>query len=268
MQNESQNNINASKVAPNLLWRFLSLLKRYWFVILAAVILFSVAGVVYVQYKKPVYTATERAMVIARISEGNANNFNATQIYLPTIKDMGKQGVVIDRANFYYQKYLESAFSAIGDIEGFIKEIDTISYTSAGEQKYFSSGNINISYTVDTDSTWINVAYSDEDKSVVIAKSKILTEALDQELKVRNLENDDKYTFISISVESWGNTGVYSNVGYKKTITLCVIFGLIAGVAVAYIFSMFDRTLKTEEELESITGVNNLALIKAEKEGV
>lgn len=272
MQNENQINENLygenqPKQEPNLFFAFLFLLKRFWFVILASVLLITAAGMVYMQYKKPIYTATEQAMVIARISGETDNNFAVTQLYLPTIKDMGNKGVVLDRADFYYQKYIESSFYQTGDILGFIDEIETINYTTPGEEKHFKVESVGVSYTVENNSTWISVSYSDENKSAVAPKTKILVAALDQELAVKESALEDKYTFLSILIVPWGNTGVVSNMSYNKTVIVCLLVGIIVGIGITYLLSILDRTLKTEEELEEITGINNFALIRLEKGG-
>lgn len=270
MQVENKVNTTPYKTeASTFLSKVLTFIKRGWLFILITVIVFGALGILYSNQKKPIYTARERAMVIARVSGQTVNNFNATLWYLPTIQDMASQGVVLDRADFYYQKYIESSFYQQRDINGFVSEIETISYHTAGDKRHFSASNVNVSYSVELDSTWITVAYSDTDKSSVLAKSKILTAALAQELKLKTEDREEeKYTYLSVNIEDWGSSGVYSNTSRKKTITVFLFVGLLVGVGLAYIISLFERTIKTEPELEALTGVQNLASIRAEKGGV
>ena len=86
-------------------------------------------------------------------------------------------------------------------------------------------------------------------------------------MAVKESALEDKYTFLSILIVPWGNTGIVSNMSYNKTVIVCLLVGIIVGIGITYLLSILDRTLKTEEELEEITGINNFALIRLEKGG-
>ena len=99
-------------VENNTTSKIMRVLKRNVLFILIVVILSTGAGAVFSNLKKPTYTATEKVGYYADVTQGGtnstANSINAMKAYFETVVDYCKTGCVLDRADFYYAKYLEA----------------------------------------------------------------------------------------------------------------------------------------------------------------
>ena len=85
-----------------------SAIRRYLVLIIAIVVASVAIGFVYVKTAKPDYTATEKVAYKAQneLQSTTQNNINAMNAFIGTVVDFCDEEVVVDRANFYYSRYL------------------------------------------------------------------------------------------------------------------------------------------------------------------
>jgi uncharacterized protein involved in exopolysaccharide biosynthesis len=84
--------------------------KRYIVLMLAIVVAALAVGFIYANTVKPDYTATEKVAYKAQneLQSTTQNNINAMNAFIGTIVDFCDEGVVVDRANYYYSRYLNA----------------------------------------------------------------------------------------------------------------------------------------------------------------
>ncbi len=142
------------------------------------------------------------------------------------------------------------------------------------EAKHFSAGNIGISSS--SDSLALNISYTDVDATTAKEKSQILILALDVESRTVTPKsvsvdgiNDDtyfnnvesffaefKYFGVKVSLTDWGELGATANLNRNSYIKKYLILGVVCAIVAAFAVALFDRTVKSKEELEEIIGVN------------
>ena len=104
---------------------FFEILRRYIVVIICVVAASAAVGTAAAYLRKPSYTASELVNYVA-IIEGDTTatkNNSAMTTYLATVVDFCDTGIVVDRANYYYEKYLDE-YAAQGKTLGeFIESV-------------------------------------------------------------------------------------------------------------------------------------------------
>ncbi len=106
--------------------RLLALLKKNLIVVLSVIVGFVAVGFMYAYLEKPTYTVQELALYKAKILESKDSpyDYTASKAYLDTVSDFCRSGVVLERANYYYEDYLnnKSKFSSVDDYVKSVKE--------------------------------------------------------------------------------------------------------------------------------------------------
>lgn len=253
----------------------LYVLKKNIILLCVIVLLMTAGGFVYAKIQIPKYTAQEEVFFKAQNISYDENNSNMKVMvaYLDTVKDFCIAGVVLDRADFYYDQYLYKK-SQDNDltVNKFIQEISKPNKdTYVGQLckvKYFSEDNIKVHSSNSKSSSVFafRVCYTEESRDVAIEKVKILVFAIKNESVERiergNINSERKYfSGVNVEIMDEGLTGVTTDFSKTKTILLFVILGVLLGVVVVFIKHLLDNTIKTKEELERLTGFNVLSVI-------
>lgn len=257
--------------------------KRNLVLVLAILIVCTAVGTVYGFLKKPNYTATEKIVFTAE-DEDRSNivtNFNIMSAYINTIVDFCDEGVVVDRANFYYAQYLQriqpgSPYMQQGEytVEDFIYDIDHVEdpYSPesivSGSKKYILRSNVYVSAKVETENTdeyAFSLGYTDADKEQAKVKAKIYLLAFRREVQPAEDKPGVKYfDGIKITIlELDANGEPTSDVSKVKFAFIGAVIGVVLAVVVVYLVNTSDTTVKSREDLEELTGTAVLAYIES-----
>lgn len=257
-------------------------IKRHIIVILVIIILSTIGGYVYSQVKKPLYTTSQQVVCTAR-DEADTDktniiaNFNIMNAYIGTIVDFSDEGVVIDRANYYYVRYTEEvAKDPTITVDDFITDMMAIpinqdpystqdSNQAQVQNQYILAKNISVVSNVkdDTNNEFsFFVKYTDGDKQEAQDKARILVLALRRELETEKGTVDSKYfSGIAITISDLGSNGTTSNISVGKSTALGIVIGIAISVIVC-IICVCDKSIKTKEDLEEIAEAPVFACIE------
>lgn len=278
-----------SNNSNNLIVSIWFALKRCLVLIIALVLLGTSCGIVYGFTKKPNYTAKEEVVLTVEDND-NGNiviNFNIMVAYINTIVDFCDEGVVVDRANFYYVLYQQrtqpgSSFMQDGgySVSEFIEDIETMEdpysteETAIVNRDYILKENVYVSEQVETqeqDVFAFTIGYTDPDLEQAKIKSKIYVMAFMREIQPAADKVGVKYfdgLNIVITRLSKENSNDNSNVTSDVSKVKCALIGFLVGAVLAaiatYIVSVTDVTVKSREDVEELTGSAVLAFIEDE----
>ena len=261
----------------NIIRTLVTAFKRFWALMLVIVIFAAACGTIFSFLKKPNYTATEKVVYKGQNSYASStvNNINAMNAFVGTIVDFCDEGVVIDRANFYYAMYLnakvkEGTDYSVEDYITTVKANDTYK-GEAVKAKRIVSSNVLVESKKQTDDEdnaskfSFSISYTDPDRNVAIDKVKILVLAVDMESKetviVDNVSERKYFDGINNEIMDFGTEKVVSDVSKPKIIIVSVLIGIILSFVAIYMITVLDNTVKTKEELEEIVGVDTLSFI-------
>lgn len=259
--------------------KILLLIKKH--VVLILVVMFAslaVGGAVMVLYKHE-YTASELVDYSANMNSTVNANHNAMVAYMDTVVDLCDSGVVVDRANYYYNLYINGN---IKDMNEFIKLVQDSERSdtaiSGGITKYkdaLTAGSIkniptHISASAVKASASSGEAYTlvvsltDKDPAASRLKLRILILAYDLEIC--------KYfpgvtTSIKELIDSEKDISVKKDVSNRQIMLISALVGVLLSVAALAIVYFADNTVSDKETLESIVGKKILARIE-DREGV
>ncbi len=269
----------------NIIKNALFALKKNLFLLLAIIIVATSLGLGYTYIKKPNYTANVRVnFSIGENTEATTSTINEMRMYIDSIIYFSGQGVVLDRANDYYAKWLDKYqqdYYAQGKtIEDFYDAFEhpkkkgetdynrlfkEYSRKNLTDETSLTAGAISTkTEKTDNATNWIyTVSYTDSNQLDAYEKAHILVLAYKHELywdsDLQNTFPTDKieqyFTNLDVNIDSLGFDGVVSNVSKLKIMIIAFIIGLVLALAVIYVKSKFDNTIKDKEVLERITGV-------------
>lgn len=205
-------------------------LRRFIILIVACTLIGAGIGLALATVKdKTVYTQTKSVMFIAKIDNKTmATNISLTNKYLPTIREMIVTPIFISKANEVYKNDYKSRSGSIG------------------------AGGVGIA---DGGGMILSISYSDYDPAVASDKLSAFIKAVGEELKGR-LTADEVDV---VSIDNVPSTS--SSNGFAKFVLLGVLGGLVIGIAVAFLFYLFDNTVSSKAELERLTGATVVAYI-------
>ncbi len=120
MDNEQ---VNQESFLRNLLGELIVNFKRSIILMIAILIASLGVGYTYASLREPEYIAEEQ--IIFSMGDGTyiQSEINAMYAHHPTVLDFCDSGVVIDRANFYYQYYLQRKSDSDYTLDKFITDI-------------------------------------------------------------------------------------------------------------------------------------------------
>ncbi len=281
-----ENNVNEREVVESgiTIHEILLIIKRNIILIIASIILFTAIGVGYASLKEPNYTVSNKLSFTCKNlpfvnSSGNEVNPNTTTAnintmlaYGDTLMDLFNEGVVLDRANYYYKEYSNAKLAGVKTVEEFTASLDKQdNYTPSEENLnlgYLSSGSIGVKElsTDEEESKFaFIVSYNAQDVNEAKEKLAILIYAFTKECKELNEEGDIKYfgQFEAI-ISNEGPAGTVNNVSKVKSVLLFVVIGAVVAALAVCAITLLDNTVKSKEELERIVGAPVFAAVDNE----
>ncbi|MBQ9734939.1 MAG: hypothetical protein IJV95_03660 [Clostridia bacterium] len=249
----------------------LYVLRRNLILMLVVVILVTAIGAVFAYVRKPDYTASVKISFQAEIVDKTSPStqitydINAMRAYIDTVVDFVDEGVVVDRANYYYTRWLDEKAEGM-KLNTFLSKVDEYApYTEYTEvdDAYYSSGRVGVSTTVTENATQFvfSVRYADKNVDVAVEKTQILAAAFSKEICSESASGNKYFSDLNISVKSLGLESVSMDISKIMIIVIAFILGVFLAIAVAYIKNLLDNTVKSKEDLERTTGVKVLSAI-------
>lgn len=267
----------------NFIRDVLLVLKRYIVLLLAVIFVFTAGGVVYSYLRKPNYTYGIKLSFQASTEEGTAvtYNINAMRAYIDTIVDFCDEGVVVDRADFYYMKFIDYKKEKQGEnlttqkmLDSFISELtqeggEFSQYKPDTEKESrYKKENINVSTVVVENATQFvfSVEYTEKNAMVTEEMATILAVAYAHEISLKEDDSAKYFSGLEISLKNLGPTssGPVIDMGKKKIVMIAVVIGVIVALGAVYLVNVLDNTVKEKSELERITGTTVIAMINKE----
>ena len=158
------------------------------------------------------------------------------------------------------------------DAEGNAVRLSETDFISATEKikTYISGSDVTVSFDKKkADETYVsftlNVFVKDLNPEKAKEKVKIYVQAIDNEIKNTNVEKDGfgeyRYFGSELSINDLGLVGTTKNFSRVTNIILSFVIGVIIALVLAYVWSLFDRTIKDREDLENLVGASVLAVI-------
>ena len=240
-------------------------------------------GVSYI--RKPNYTASVKVSYRASNEQGNsttAENINMMNAFINTVLDFCDEGVVVDRANYYYIQFKDKQRQSAEagqkyTITDYIEEIksDDDKYSHENytdkmrENPYIVKKNISLGGIKNDDAKEniqfsFEVGYKDQNTLDAVEKVKLLVLAADREAKasfeVGGKEQMQYFDSVYVDIKDLGTLPI-SVPSNKRTIVLFGMIGVALALVAVYVKNLLDNTIKTKEDLERLTGVDLLASI-------
>lgn len=264
-------------------------LRSHLLLILILVLVFAAGGFAYSKVRKPVYTATvpvQFDVAIKELDDGGIETGNDNQVastnylfaYIEAAVGICKSGEVIDRANVYYNYYLQSgkkidvfmeeltaAYGAVktsrGEIPGYEVTEDNI---NKNRNKWFDSGNVGTRYSSSSNSAEVSVNFSLWVKDLVAANAREMARiyALAADVSLNQILVFDNGTagLIDLAGSSKG-VSVSPDMSTLRVIIIAAALGVVVALATVYIKNLADNTVKSKELLEELSGASVIAYI-------
>ena len=272
----------------------LYVLKRNLILMLVIVILVTACGTVFAVVRNPDYTASYHVSFSAKSKTSNetTSNYNATSAYVDTIVDFCTQGNVVDRANYYYKEWLDAKADGrtfkdfVGDGDDLAKEdgvglvdvkreeYDDLDFSNGApfDEVYYNRSSISTQTQAVKEETLrvFYIQYTDNDPVVAKEKVTILFIAYVHEITALDETDSSKgkyFNDITPVIHDLHYAGYQEDMSKFAIVIISIVIGAILAVAVAYIKNMLDNTIKSRQELESLTGTQVLSTISTVKEG-
>ncbi len=104
--------------------KLLAVLKKHFIVLIAIILGFVGVGFAFAFIDKQEFTVQELAFYKAKILESKDSpyDYTASKAYLDTVADFCRSGVVINRANYYYEDYLQNKDN-YKDVDEYVKKV-------------------------------------------------------------------------------------------------------------------------------------------------
>ena len=265
----------------------LYVLRAHLLLILIVTLLFAAGGVVYSKLRKPVYTASvpvQFEVVVNMVDEHGVETdeynpkMSTTYLfrYIESAVGICKSGEVIDRANVYYEYYLNSGKS-IDVFIGELTEIYTTVKASHGEipgyeatdkkldacrDKYFNADKVGAKYSSSDDVQRVDFSLWVKDLDNVRAKNMARIYALAADVSLNKILVFDNGTAGLIDLAgSVSGVSASPDMANNKIVIIATVLGLALALLTVYIIYLFDNTVKSKEQLEEMSGASVIAYI-------
>ena len=272
---ENNNKVIDSSSKGISLKNILLVLKKRFVLILAIIFLFTAGGLVFSLMQKPTYTARELIKLTAEyqfingkgeVQTSDNRDFSIMLRYIDSFIDFCDEGVVVDRANYYYVEYLNLKNKQSDlDVETYVEKLRSGAiqdnyYPHVSKDAHISNKNIKIAVpinNVDEEDLFVfNFYYTDVNKTDAYEKTKIYCYAYEKELasedNAQGLTIPNYFGSFKVTVKDLGTKAVSSNSSKKKTVISAAIVGVVVSLLVVYIITKADKTIKSKEDLEHI----------------
>lgn len=263
-----------------------SALRKHLVLMLAIVIAFIAFGAVYGSMQKRTFTVTQKIVYKCQnlpYFDKNGNlqeptttaNTNTMLAYGDTIIDLFDEGVVLDRANYYYKEYANAKLENSDlKLEDFFAKLEVNdNYVASQEQrnvgKNIFRSNLNTYGLTDENETKFAfaVSYTDMEAKTATEKLNILVYAFTKECgeTIENSEGELKIKYFgefTVIIADLGEESITTNVSKTKTLIMFTAIGVVVALLTVYVLSMIDNTVKNNEEVERLTGAPVLSTIE------
>lgn len=131
-------------------------LRKNWLLIVISLVVFAIAGGIYLSLQKPIYTAKNKAFYTAHNivvdNDNSAEHVNAARVYIDTVVDFCNEENTVKRADYYYGRYLaEKELNPDLTVEQFLQTLnqEKKTYTDFNQLMQFVGGErLDVFYTV------------------------------------------------------------------------------------------------------------------------
>ena len=244
------------------------LIKRNFVLMLCIIILVTGLGTAYAFLKKPNYTASVKVRYMLTGFDGTYEDVTSMMAFVDTVVDFVDEGVVLDRASYYYRNWSEEKGNAGASIEEFIRTIETLPYDSNNsrpDSRYnYNKKKIDVvTKTVDNQTQFFfTIKYTAPMKEEASDRVRILASAYEKELQLKN-DNDEYVYFVGleIDIDEKGVISVDADVSKKKIILIAGVVGVVLAVIIAFIREKADNTIRNKNDVEELTDTKVLALL-------
>lgn len=153
---------------------------------------------------------------------------------------------------------LNQALEDLAQAPGFYP-LDKEGKIAVRNSTYISAGNIGISYTSKEEKTFVfGVSYTDGNASKAIEKAKLLTLAF-------NIETSYFFTNMNAKIDDLGLKACNIDISKTTIVLFSGVIGVILAVLAVYAIYILDKTVKSKEEAERISGFPVLACIEEQE---
>ncbi|MDY6367138.1 MAG: hypothetical protein SPL13_01275 [Clostridia bacterium] len=247
-----------------LLNRAFVAIKRNIILVLAIILIFAAGGFVMANLRKPLYTASERVSYQA----GSDDASDVTSAYFQTVVGFCSSGSVIDRANFYYDYYVNHGYQNVASL------LEDIKNATEGDDLYYDESKIAATKWITRDkvgviasngneeSYIITIRYTDTTVNAAYDKVKIVLTAIENEVNRTDARGEGLYFRVHITISDYGYMGASSDWSKSRIITIATVIGVIVALLAVYFINLSDRSIKEKREIERITGTSLLAFIE------
>lgn len=273
-----ENNIQQDQ--GGFIHQILRVLKRNIGLMLAIIIIATGCGVGYSYVRNPEYTANIR--VSFSVKGTDSATIGENMQFIDTIVDFVDEGVVVDRANAYYIKWVDEYKVNGVNVENFYNHFKDLELNEGVNVLYNEYDRVNTlkadrfiyasKITTQTkknqnDTNWIfQIGYTDSNSQDALEKAYLLGLAYEHEL-----EGEDYFvgesTSLKVNIRNLGDDGVSLDMSKITIIIVAFALGLILALALVYLKTLLDNTVKDKTELERITGVELIGCIDLVEEG-
>lgn len=241
-----------------IILRVLRYLKNNLILIILIVLLSIGCGFAYSSFSKPTYTATESVSYKATVTTGskyvNFSSVTAMEAYYQSVVEFCRTGNVLDRADFYYNRYLTTDYGFKNDLDGFIAEVNggqhVFNYEGKEKNLVYSGGQVGVS-KIDDETFVLKVTLTDSLPELAKDKLRIYILAANMEMKDAFAGVDTVLTELSEDHES---IAVTTNSSRSMVIVVFGIIGVVLACAIVYLKSMLDNKIRERDELERLVG--------------
>ncbi len=249
--------------------RIYGALIKNWILIVIIIAVITVAGVAFSFVRAPKYTATTKASFsVSNETNSTYNNNALTNNFIDSMLDFCDEGYVIDRANYYYDSYVKGNFSHVDqfitDVEGG-RVCDEYVRGEYDGVEHIVAENLSVkSESTDEERIYgFSVSYTDNENDIANDKARIILLAISDEAKVPGEEaGTSHYFYLSkVVIGQSGQATAKPDMSKKTIVLVFLLSGIAVSLLVVYIKGLFDHSVRNQEELEQITGVNLLAYI-------
>ncbi len=209
--------------------------------IIATVVVFAIAGLIYSQFLvTPMYkSSTTFVLSKSKDSTTTQSGNNSTNTEAITQNDIALNSKLV------------STYSEIIRSKTIAKEV----INSLGIDMTVNEFIKNVSVTSKADTELIEITVSNEDGKLAADIANSLTEVFRE--KVNDIYKIDNLSVIDIAETSY----IPYNIGTVKNIVLFAIVGLVLSCGVIFIIVYFDDTVKDEKDIEALLSIPVIASI-------
>lgn len=248
------------------------LFKRNAVLILIIVALATGVGATYSYLRKPTYTASVKVCYQVNGEDammGEYGDLTAMMAFVDTAIDFVDEGVVLDRASYYYKKWIENK-SQYSSLNQFLNECENAYHydpkLSRVDPRYsFSKNQISVSSNKVANQTqfFYSIRYRDDDPLVAEEKVQILVRAYQIEMKLKDATGQDYVYFDKLETDILikGKEFVVENITQQNVILIAFCAGVLLAGVVIFIKEKLDNTVRDREELEELIDIKVLAML-------